>query len=189
MIEETLRWETSVTMVSRVATADTEVAGLPDREGLAGRRAHRFVEPRRGPLGRRRRVEARPPGATPPRVRHRPAPVPRHAPRPAGAARRAQRDPRPAAEPAPRSRRRRRRGHRGLRVPRPARAARHSSTRAGDSSELSTARRTSSSTGRACGAGRRRWCGARRPSARSARASTCARGTGPCRRERPRASA
>ena len=29
VIEETLRWETSVTMVSRVATADTEVAGCP----------------------------------------------------------------------------------------------------------------------------------------------------------------
>jgi len=29
VIEETLRWETSVTMVSRIATADTEVAGCP----------------------------------------------------------------------------------------------------------------------------------------------------------------
>ena len=29
VIEETLRWETSVTMVSRVATRDTEVAGCP----------------------------------------------------------------------------------------------------------------------------------------------------------------
>ena len=29
VIEETLRWETSVTMVSRVATADTEIAGCP----------------------------------------------------------------------------------------------------------------------------------------------------------------
>jgi cytochrome P450 len=29
VIEETLRWETSVTMVSRVATVDTEVAGCP----------------------------------------------------------------------------------------------------------------------------------------------------------------
>ena len=70
---------------------------LPDRGGLAGRRAHRFGEPRRGALGRCRRVEARPAGAAPPRVRHRPAPVPRHAPRAAGAAGRAQRDPRPAA--------------------------------------------------------------------------------------------
>jgi cytochrome P450 len=33
VIEETLRWETSVTMVSRVATADTEVAGCPIAAG------------------------------------------------------------------------------------------------------------------------------------------------------------
>ena len=33
VIEETLRWETSVTMVSRVATADTEVGGCPIPKG------------------------------------------------------------------------------------------------------------------------------------------------------------
>jgi cytochrome P450 len=33
VIEETLRWETSVTQVSRVATADTEVAGCPIEAG------------------------------------------------------------------------------------------------------------------------------------------------------------
>jgi cytochrome P450 len=33
VIEETLRWETSVTMVSRVATADTEVSGCPIAAG------------------------------------------------------------------------------------------------------------------------------------------------------------
>jgi cytochrome P450 len=33
VIEETLRWETSVTMVSRVATRDTEVAGCPISAG------------------------------------------------------------------------------------------------------------------------------------------------------------
>jgi cytochrome P450 len=33
VIEETLRWETSVTMVSRVATADTEVGGCPIAAG------------------------------------------------------------------------------------------------------------------------------------------------------------
>jgi cytochrome P450 len=33
VIEETLRWETSVTMVSRVATADTEVSGCPITAG------------------------------------------------------------------------------------------------------------------------------------------------------------
>ena len=53
VIEETLRWETSVTLVSRVATADTEVVGLPDRGRLAGRGDHRLGEPRRDALGRR----------------------------------------------------------------------------------------------------------------------------------------
>ena len=33
VIEETLRWETSVTMVSRVATVDTEIAGCPVTAG------------------------------------------------------------------------------------------------------------------------------------------------------------
>jgi cytochrome P450 len=33
VVEETLRWETSVTQVSRVATRDTEVAGCPIRAG------------------------------------------------------------------------------------------------------------------------------------------------------------
>ena len=35
VIEETLRWESSVTMVSRVATRDTEVAGCPIHEGMS----------------------------------------------------------------------------------------------------------------------------------------------------------
>jgi cytochrome P450 len=35
VIEETLRWETSVTMVSRVATRDTEIAGCPVAAGTA----------------------------------------------------------------------------------------------------------------------------------------------------------
>ncbi len=33
VIEETLRWETSVTMVSRIATADTEISGCPIEKG------------------------------------------------------------------------------------------------------------------------------------------------------------
>ena len=105
VIEETLRWETSVTMVSRIATADTEVAGCPIEKGspigvLTG--SSNRDEDRWDDADR---VEARPAGPAPPRVRYRPAPVPRHAPRPPGAARRPQRDPRPAPEPAPRSRR------------------------------------------------------------------------------------
>jgi cytochrome P450 len=35
LIDETLRWETSVTQVSRVATADTEIAGCPVPAGAA----------------------------------------------------------------------------------------------------------------------------------------------------------
>jgi cytochrome P450 len=35
VIEETLRWETSVTQVSRCATADTEVGGCPVPKGAA----------------------------------------------------------------------------------------------------------------------------------------------------------
>jgi len=35
VVEETLRWETSVTMVSRVATVDTEVAGCPIGAGTS----------------------------------------------------------------------------------------------------------------------------------------------------------
>ncbi len=35
VVEETLRWETSVTMVSRVATRDTEVGGCPIHAGTA----------------------------------------------------------------------------------------------------------------------------------------------------------
>ena len=35
LIEETLRWETSVTLVSRVATADTEIGGCPVPAGSA----------------------------------------------------------------------------------------------------------------------------------------------------------
>ena len=35
VVEETLRWETSVTMVSRVATRDTEIGGCPIRKGEA----------------------------------------------------------------------------------------------------------------------------------------------------------
>ena len=90
VIEETLRWETSVTMVSRVATRRHRDRRLPDRGRLAGRTCSpdRPTATSR-PLRRRRRVEARPPDAAPPRVRHRPAPVPRDAPRPARAARRA----------------------------------------------------------------------------------------------------
>lgn len=53
VIEETLRWETSVTMVSRVATRDTEVAGCPIPAGspvnvLTGSADHdasRFEDP------------------------------------------------------------------------------------------------------------------------------------------------
>ena len=105
VIEETLRWETSVTQVSRVATRDTEVAGCPIAAGSPVGVITASAQPRRDALGRRRRVAARPARAAPPRVRHRPAPVPRDAPRPARAAGRARPDPRSASRPAFRPRR------------------------------------------------------------------------------------
>lgn len=60
VIEETLRWESSVTMVSRVATRDTEVAGCPVAAGtpvnvLTGSANHdeaRFEDPEEWRLGR-----------------------------------------------------------------------------------------------------------------------------------------
>jgi len=53
VIEETLRWETSVTMVSRIATTDTEIAGCPIPAGSpvgvitgsANRDERRYAEP------------------------------------------------------------------------------------------------------------------------------------------------
>ncbi len=53
VVEETLRWETSVTMVSRVATRDTEVGGCPIHKGepvgvvtgAANRDGRRFERP------------------------------------------------------------------------------------------------------------------------------------------------
>jgi cytochrome P450 len=60
VIEETLRWETSVTMVSRVATVDTEIAGCPVPAGSpvnvltgsADRDADRFDDADEWRLGR-----------------------------------------------------------------------------------------------------------------------------------------
>ena len=54
VIEETLRWETSVTQVSRVAAVDAEVGGCPIPKGAAVSVHHRLGEPRRGPLRPRR---------------------------------------------------------------------------------------------------------------------------------------
>ena len=60
VIEETLRWETSVTMVSRIATVDAEVAGCPIAAGSpvnvltgsADRDADRFADADEWKLGR-----------------------------------------------------------------------------------------------------------------------------------------
>jgi cytochrome P450 len=60
VIEETLRWETSVTMVSRVSAKDTEIAGCPVKAGspigvLTGSANHdaaRFEDPTEWRLGR-----------------------------------------------------------------------------------------------------------------------------------------
>jgi cytochrome P450 len=60
VIEETLRWETSVTMVSRVSAKDTEIAGCPVKAGSpisvltgsANHDARRFDDPAEWRLGR-----------------------------------------------------------------------------------------------------------------------------------------
>ena len=60
VIEETLRWETSVTMVSRVAAVDTEISGCPVKAGspvgvLNGSANHdetRYDDPGEWKLGR-----------------------------------------------------------------------------------------------------------------------------------------
>jgi len=60
VIEETLRWETSVTMVSRVSAKDTEIAGCPVKAGSpigvltgsANHDAQRFDNPAEWRLGR-----------------------------------------------------------------------------------------------------------------------------------------
>jgi len=64
LIEETLRWESSVTQVSRVATKDTEVAGCPIPAGSpvsvitgsANHDAERYVDPERFDLDRPQQV-------------------------------------------------------------------------------------------------------------------------------------
>ena len=61
VIEETLRWETSVTQVSRVATRDTEVAGCPIAAGSPVGVITASANHDEHALGRRRRVEARSP--------------------------------------------------------------------------------------------------------------------------------
>ena len=101
VIEETLRWETSVTQVSG-GYRDPRRRGSRAarcRGRFAGWRDHRVGEPRdESRVGRRRGVEARSPGSAPPHVRHRTPPVPGHAPGPAGVAGRPRPDPRPLAQ-------------------------------------------------------------------------------------------
>ena len=123
LIEETLRWESSVTQVSRVATPRHRGRRLPGACRLVGERDHGLGQPRRDSLRPCGGVRPRPPDPGAHRVRHRSAPVPRDAPGEARAADGARRDPRPAPEPAARPRRAEP-AHPGPRVPRPRRAAR-----------------------------------------------------------------
>ncbi len=55
-IEEALRYETPLVMVPRNATQDVEIHGIPIPAGRPGQPVHRFGQPRRGAVGRRRRV-------------------------------------------------------------------------------------------------------------------------------------
>ena len=124
VIEETLRWETSVTMVSRVATRDAEVAGCPIAAGspvgvLTGSANHD-----EDALGRCRRMAARA-GRCSTTSRSAPAPTSvsgctsRGSSCGSGSTRSST-----ASRPSPRPGAGRRGGDRGLRVPRPAVAAR-----------------------------------------------------------------
>ena len=119
VIEETLRWETSVTMVNRETACPVEIDGVEIPQGVSVVVRHRLGQPRRVPLRRPRPVGPRPPRAAPHRLRHRPPPVPgMHLARlelrvGLGAAAR------PAPGTAPRRHRpgRRRRARRGPRLP------------------------------------------------------------------------
>ena len=122
-VEETLRWETSVTMVARVAAADTEIGGCPVPAGssvsvINGSASHdeaRWADPGEWDLDREPQQHMA--------FGTGPTPVPRHAPGPHGTRGGDQRRARPPAQPAPRPRRRGA-GHQRLRLPRPTEAAR-----------------------------------------------------------------
>ena len=125
VVEETLRWETSVTMVNRETTCPVEIDGVTVPQGVslvcatgsANRDESRYTDP--DGLG------PRPPRARPHRLRHRSPPVSGHAPGPHGAARRPRRPARSPARPALRRLGRGRDGaHRRARLPLAAPAAR-----------------------------------------------------------------
>ncbi len=85
-IEELLRWETPVMMVSRVAVQDTELVGLPRAQGRPCDRGHRLRELRRGRIPRCRPGAVRPRGQPPHRLRRRYPSLPGVTSRPAGVA-------------------------------------------------------------------------------------------------------
>ena len=85
-IEELLRWETPVMMVSRVAVQDTELAGCPVHKGDHAIVVIGSANTRRGRVPRRGRGALRPRGQPPHRVRRRHSPLPGFAPGPPRAA-------------------------------------------------------------------------------------------------------
>ena len=88
VIEETLRWETSVTMVNRESMVPVEVAGTMVPVGGSVVCALGSANRDETQLRRRGQLVARPRQRGAPGVRHGATPVPRHAPRPARAAHR-----------------------------------------------------------------------------------------------------
>ena len=121
-VEETLRWETSVTMVARRAGRghrDRRLRGARGRERVGDQRVG---VARRGPLGRSRPLGSRPGAPGPHGLRHRTAPVPGDASGSHGAGGGDQRRARPPAQPAARPRRRAT-GHQRLRLPGPSEPA------------------------------------------------------------------
>ena len=100
VIEETLRWETSVTMVNRETTCPVEIDGVTVPQGRVARVRHRLGQSRRVPLRRSRQWDLDRHEPAPHRLRHRAPPVPGHAPGPHGAARRPRRPARAPRRPA-----------------------------------------------------------------------------------------
>ena len=104
VIEETLRWETSVLMVSRQTTRPTVIRGIEIAGRRDGVRQHRVGQSRRGPLREPRRLRPRSARRRPPGVRLRTPSLPGLPPGAAGGSPRPQCHAGPLSGPATRPR-------------------------------------------------------------------------------------